>query len=120
MKKSTFAALVLGTIGGLLFSLGLCMCLLPQWEAFETGVGCTAAGIVLLTVLLVLVCKGRPRREVNWKLVGKITYGVISALVLGTGMSMILVQDMLLWGIAVGIAGILMLLCLIPMCIGLK
>ncbi len=122
MKKTTFAALVLGIIGGLLFSLGLCMCLLPQWNAFVEGVGCIAAGAVLLLVLLILARRGRPRTEkaVNWKLVGKITYGVVSTLVLGAGMSMILVLDLLLWGIVVGVVGILMLLYLIPMCIGLK
>ena len=38
MKKSTFVNLIIGTIGGLLFALGMCMCLLPEWNAF--GLAC--------------------------------------------------------------------------------
>lgn len=30
MKKSTFVAMILGTIGGLLFALGMCMTLIPE------------------------------------------------------------------------------------------
>lgn len=30
MKKNQFVALLVGTVGGLLFSLGMCMCLLPE------------------------------------------------------------------------------------------
>jgi len=36
------------------------------------------------------------------------------------GMCLIMVWNLMLPGILVGIAGIVMLLCLIPMCIGLK
>lgn len=31
MKKSNFAALILGTISGVFFALGMCMALLPEW-----------------------------------------------------------------------------------------
>ena len=59
--------------------------------------------------------------KVNAKVVGKVVYGVISSLVLGLGMSMVMVfEGMMLLGIVVGIVGIVMLLFLIPMCIGLK
>ncbi len=122
MKKKNFAMLMLGTIGGLLFSLGMCMCLLPEWNAFDIGVACTGAGLVLLVALLIVARSSRAKteRRTDWKLVGKIAYGVVSALVLGTGMCMVLVWNQMLWGIVVGVAGIVMLLCLIPMCIGLK
>lgn len=30
MKKSNFAALILGVIGGVFFALGMCMALLPE------------------------------------------------------------------------------------------
>lgn len=32
MKKSNFVALVLGTISGVFFALGMCMALLPEWN----------------------------------------------------------------------------------------
>ena len=122
MKKNQFIALIVGTVGGLLFSIGLCMCLLPEWNAFIEGVGITAIGGVIL-LALAIVCyirSGKPQKPINWKVVGKVIYGVISSLVLGVGMCMIMVFDMMLPGILVGIVGIVMLLCLIPMCIGLK
>lgn len=34
MEKKNFITLVLGVVGGLLFSLGMCMCLLPEWNMF--------------------------------------------------------------------------------------
>ena len=54
MKKSAFVNLILGTIGGLLFALGMCMCLLPEWNAFQPGVICTAIGAVILVVQFVV------------------------------------------------------------------
>ena len=122
MKKSQFVALLVGTVGGLLFSIGLCMCLLPEWDAFREGVVVTAVGAVILAALTIVsyIRSGKPRKPINWKVVGKVLYGTVSALVLGVGMCMIMVFDMMLPGILVGIAGIVMLLCLIPMCIGLK
>lgn len=121
MKKSTFLHLMAGTIGGLLFSLGLCMCLLPQWDAFGLGVVCTAIGAVSLLIqgAVAWIRSGRKIR-INWKIAGKVLYGVFASLVLGVGMCLILVWQNLLLGIVVGIAGIVMLLLLIPMCIGLK
>ena len=122
MKKSQFIALLVGVIGGLLFSVGMCMCLLPEWNAFNAGVVVAAIGAVILLVLAI-VCRvksGKPAKKINWKLVGKIAYATISALVLGVGMAMILEMEMMLWGVVVGIVGIIMLLCLIPMCVGFK
>lgn len=122
MKKNQFIALIVGTVGGLLFSIGLCMCLLPEWNAFNEGVVLIAIGAVILAALAIVsyIRSGKPRKPINWKVAGKVIYGVFSALILGLGMCMIMVWNMVLWGILVGIVGIVMLLCLIPMCIGLK
>lgn len=46
--------------------------------------------------------------------------GVIGAVVLGVGMCLTMVWNMLVPGIAVGLAGIVLLLCLIPACKGLQ
>ena len=55
------------------------------------------------------------------KVVGKVVYGVVSSLVLGLGMAMVMVfEGMMLLGMVVGIVGIVMLLFLMPMCVGLK
>ena len=121
MKKQDFVTLVFGVVGGLLFALGMCMALLPEWNAFIPGCICTGIGFaVLLTLILVRCRKSGKKIKVNWKLTGKVLYGVFAALVLGVGMCMIMVWNLMLPGILVGIVGIVMLLCLIPMCIGLK
>lgn len=121
MKKKDFVRLVLGIVGALLFSVGLCMCLLPEWNAFREGVAVTAVGGAVLLILAGLMLKGRKtEKKINWKLVGKALYGTVSALVLGVGMCFVLVWQQLVLGIAIGVVGIVMLLMLIPMFVGLK
>ena len=46
--------------------------------------------------------------------------GIVGALVLGVGMCMVMVWSMLIPGILVGVVGIVLLLCLIPLIKGLK
>ena len=122
MKKDTLLEIILGTIGGLIFSLGMCMCLLPEWNSFTLGVVLTTIGGVALATMgiIALVKNNKERQPINWKMVGKISFGVFSALILGLGMCMIMVWNLMLWGIIVGIAGLVMLLFLIPMFLGLK
>ncbi len=121
MKKSTFVNLLLGTVGGLLFAIGMCMCLLPEWKAFQSGVIVTAVGAVVLLILgIVSWVRSGKKVHFNWKLIGKIAYGTVSALVLGVGMCLIMVWQQILYGILVGVVGIVMLLCLIPMCVGFQ
>ncbi len=121
MKKSTFVNLVVGVIGGLLFALGMCMCLLPEWNAFELGVGCAGVGgVTLLVQSIVAWLRSGRKIRVNWKTAGKVLYGVFASLVLGVGMCMIMVWNMMLPGIVVGVVGIVLLLMLIPMFMGLK
>ncbi len=38
MKKKNFISMILGTIGGILFAIGMCMCLLPEWNTFQQGI----------------------------------------------------------------------------------
>ena len=52
MKKSNFVAMILGTIGGILFALGMCMTLIPEWNASRPGV---VMGVVGAVVLLAMV-----------------------------------------------------------------
>lgn len=52
MKKSTFVAMILGTIGGILFALGMCMALIPEWNEFQPGV---VMGVIGAVVLLSMV-----------------------------------------------------------------
>lgn len=118
MKKSSYISLVLTVLGILVFGVGLCMCLIPEWDLFKPGAVVTAVALVFLIVLgLVKWCRaGRPMAKVDPRKLGITLYGVVAALVLGVGMCMVMVfEGMMLWGILVGIVGILMLLGLILM-----
>lgn len=123
MEKKNFVTLVAGVIGGLLFSLGMCMCLLPEWNMFNTGVGFGGVGAVILLITAIVSWKmsGKKLPKLNIKTVAKVLYGLIATLVFGVGMSMVMVfEGMMLTGILVGIVGIVLLLFLIPMCFGFK
>lgn len=53
MEKKTLVKIILGTIGGLIFALGMCCCLLPEWNLFSFGLGLAigmGCGIVGLLV----------------------------------------------------------------------
>ena len=52
MKKETLLEIILGTIGGLVFAIGMCMCLLPEWNLFTPGVITTAIGFVILLCII--------------------------------------------------------------------
>ncbi|MGN0554790.1 MAG: hypothetical protein ACI4LI_02705 [Candidatus Fimenecus sp.] len=122
MKKKNFVTLIVGVVGGLLFALGMCMCLVSEWNAFTPGVVIACLGLLVGIVLLCVRRRmdGKPMVHISGKTVGTVLYAVFSALVLGVGMCMVLVWNMLLWGIVVGAVGIVLLLCLIPMVKGLK
>ena len=123
MKKENFITLVMSTVGGLLFALGMCMALLPQWNAFTPGVVCGAVGAVVLLAMVMVRRRmlGKAPVKVNGKTVGIVLYAVFATLVFGTGMCMTMVwEGLLVWGIVIGIVGIVLLLGLIPLCKGLK
>ena len=123
MEKKHFITLLMTVIGGMLFSLGMCMCLLPEWGMFNQGLVVGAIGAVELLVTLFVYRKlaGKKPMKINAKLVGKLLYGMFAAIVFGLGMCMVMVfEGMMIWGILIGIIGIVLLLCLIPMCVGLK
>ena len=46
MSKKNFVSLIFATVGGILFALGMCMALLPAWDAFRQGVVLGAAAVV--------------------------------------------------------------------------
>ena len=122
MKKSNVIALVMGTVSGVLFALGMCMALLPEWNAFAEGVVFGGVGIVLGVITLLVWCKMENKKlpKMNGKNVFRILYAVVAVLVLGTGMCMCLVWQQIVWGTLVGLLGIVMLIALIPMIKGIK
>lgn len=122
MKKQNFYSLLLGVVGGTLFGLGMCMCLLEEWNTFRPGLVVGGIGLAVLLALVLIRRKmaGKPAVAVNGKTLGRVLFGLAGALTLGVGLCMVMVwEGLLIPGIIVGLAGIVLLLCLIPLCKGL-
>ena len=122
MKKSSFVAMILGTVSGVLFALGMCMALLPEWNAFREGIVFGTVGLILGLVTLIVWRKmeGKKPVKINAKNLFFIIFGVLGALILGLGMCFCMVWENIVLGTVIGLAGIVMLLSLIPMTKGLK
>ena len=122
MKKSSFVAMILGTIGGILFALGMCMALIPEWNAFDQGVvmGAIGAAVLLIMVLVWRKMEKKKTIRVSVKTIGTVLWGIVGALALGVGMCLTMVWSNMVPGIVIGLAGIVVLLCLIPFVKGLK
>ena len=122
MKKSSFTALVLGTASGVLFALGMCMAMIPEWDAFQPGIifGCVGLVLGLVTLLVWRKMEHKAPIRVSGKTVLTVFIGVVGALALGVGMCFTMVWGKLVTGIVVGIAGIVVLLSLIPLTKGIQ
>lgn len=122
MKKSSFIAMMLGTVSGVLFALGMCMAMIPEWDAFKPGVvfGCVGLMLGLVTLLVWRKMEQKQPLRLSGKTVGSIIVGIAGALALGVGMCFCMVWGKMVLGIAIGVMGILILLCLIPLTKGLK
>ena len=122
MKKKDFVTLIMSTVGGILFALGMCMALIPEWGAMVPGiiVGAVGAVVLLAMVLVRRKMSGKPAIVFNGKAIGITLLGVGGAVILGVGMCMTMIWEMMVPGIIVGIVGIVALLCLIPVVKGLK
>lgn len=122
MKKSTFVAMILGTIGGILFALGMCMTLIPEWNVFQPGVIMGVAGALVLLIMVMVWRKMENKNpiQLSGKTIGATLIGIAGALFLGVGMCLTMVWSQMIVGIVIGIVGIVVLLCLIPFIRGLK
>lgn len=122
MKKSSFIALVLGTISGVLFALGMCMALLPEWNAFKPGIifGCVGTIHGLITVIIWRRMESKTPIQLNGKTVLTVIVGIVGALALGVGMCFSMVWNQMVMGVVIGLVGIVVLLSLIPLVKGIK
>ena len=122
MKKSNFVALILGTIGGVFFALGMCMALIEDWGMFNKGIIVGVVGLVILLITLLVWRKmeGKEPIKLNAKTVGSVAVGVIGALLLGIGMCLTMVFNKMILGIVIGLIGIVALLMLIPLTKGIR
>lgn len=123
MKKENFVSMLMSVVGLILFGIGMCMCMLPAWDAFDKGVilGCVGLVVLLAMVIVRRRMLHKPAIVLNAKSIGTAVLGVAGALTFGVGMCMAMVwTNLMIPGIIVGCIGIVALLSLIPLCKGLK
>ena len=115
MKKETLLEIILGTVGGLIFAIGMCMCLIPEWNLFVAGIIVTIIGFIVLLCIIPIYRKEHPKmvsnKKTDWGLVLTWTIGVVGSLIMGFGMSKIMVgspekMDMII-GMITGVVGLL-------------
>jgi len=114
MKKETLLQIILGTIGGLIFAIGMCMCLLPEWDMFTPGVVVSIIGFIILLCIIPVYRKNHPRKPhgpINWGIVLTFIVGIVGSLIMGFGMSKVMIEgatksDMLV-GIITGVVGLI-------------
>ena len=122
MKKSSFVAMVLGTVSIVLFALGMCMALIQEWQAFMPGVifGCVG---LLLGLITLIVCRKMEHKQpihMDGKAVLTVLIGIAGALALGVGMCFSMVWGKMIVGVGIGLVGIVVLLGLVPLTKGIK
>lgn len=122
MKKSSFVAMMLGTVSGVLFALGMCMVLLPEWNAFTQGIIFGAVGLVLglITIFVWRKMEHKPPIKLTPKGFMALMFCAVGIPALGFGLGLCLVWENYIVGILIGLVGILLLLSLIPITKGLK
>ena len=62
MKKENFVSLIIGTVGLVLFALGMCMAMITEWNTFNQGIVVGTIGIIILIIMLIVRRKmeGKP------------------------------------------------------------
>ena len=114
MKKETLLEIILGTIGGLIFAIGMCMCLVTKWDMLKPGVIVAIIGFIVLLCIIPVYRKNHPKKEkkkVDLGIVLTFVIGIIGSLIMGFGMSKVMVgeassTDMLV-GIITGVVGLI-------------
>lgn len=122
MKKSSFAGMILGTVSGVFFALGMCMVMLPEWDAFQPGVilGCVGLVLGLFTAFVWRRMEHKTPLRITGRMVLTVFAAAAGTLALGIGMCLCILWGSMIPGIVIGIFGILVLLCLIPVVRGFR
>lgn len=95
MKKETLIEIILGTIGGLVFSMGMCMSLIPEWNLFTSGVIVSIIGFIILLCIIPVYKRNHPgkgHKPINWGIVVTWLIGISGSLIMGYGMSRVMID----------------------------
>lgn len=122
MKKTTFITMVLTTISIIFFALGMCMALIPEWNAFRQGIVFGVIGLVLGLVTIIVYRKmtNKTPIEISGRMILTVIAGILGTLIFGCGMCFTMVWNNMVLGIILGLIGIIILLMLIPLVKGIE
>lgn len=96
MKKETLLEMILGTIGGIIFAIGMCMCLIPEWNLFKIDVIIAIIGFIVLLSIIPIYKSIHPKethRPIKWETLFAWFIGIIGILIMGYGMSKVMVGN---------------------------
>lgn len=122
MKKSNYVAIVLSTIGVLVLGMGMCMCLIEEWNQLQEGILVGLVGLLILGITVLIYRRMELYAPIQWSL-KKIAVIVVFLLAIGffgAGMSLTMVFHQMVIGILCSIVGIAIFLGLIPLCVQIK
>ena len=113
MRKETLLEILLGTIGGIIFAIGMCMCLISEWNVFRPGIVVSIIGFIVLLFIIPIYRSSHPKKKhgpINWGIVVTWIIGLVGSLIMGFGMSKIMVgtaneSDMIV-GLITGVIGL--------------
>lgn len=121
MKKETLLEIIFGTIGGLIFAIGTCMCLQKEWDLLTLGIIMSVIGFIILLMIIPVYRKTHSKKKeksVNWGIIITWIIGIIGALVMGFGMSKVMIENPnktdLIMGITIGVVGLIVCVLVYP------
>ena len=114
MKRETLLQIILGTIGGLIFAIGMCMCLITEWNMFAAGVIVAIVGFIILLFIIPVYRSTHPKKShepIDKGLLLTWIIGVVGSLIMGFGMSKVMIGDAsgadMVVGLITGIVGLI-------------
>lgn len=110
MKKETLLEIILGTIGGLTFAIGMCMALVEDWNMLKAGIVVGIIGFLILLCIIPVYKSSHPKKAhtpVNWGIIATWVIGVVGSLVMGFGMSQIMTDGNMILGLIFGVIGLI-------------
>lgn len=122
MKKSSYFALLMGTISTVLFALGMCMVLIEEWDAFSLGIVFGCIGLLLGFITLIIWRKIEHKQPIHYsaKSIFTAAVGIIGALIFVLGMCYCMMWNRMVIGMIIGFIGMMILFALIPLIKGFK
>lgn len=122
MKKSSYFALLMGTISTMLFALGMCMTLISEWDAFSLGIVLGCIGLLLGFITLIIWRKMEHKQPIRCsaKTIFTAVVGIVGVLTFGLGMCCCMIWNRMVIGMIIGFIGMMILFALIPLIKGFK